>query len=357
PGGGAGGGPAAGPGGSAGRAYGGGPGARDAAVLFVLFIPLVIAEAAIRSAAGLQTEESDGLTTVMGLAILAIVGLYDPVCTKVFGASVGKRLLGLRVERVSGGPAELLRITGRWFVVVLLLGVCCLLGVFSMAAARNQRLRQAWQDKAADTIVVRATADRAEPPDATEPVKQPLPEPWATLVGEATAASARFEQTAAAAADGPVKDRLERVRAQVQACVADCERLARRGAKVAGLAAAVDLAAVEKRAQAAEADAAARPQDRDAEALAAAVRNEANSAHHLTELVGTSERRLRLAVAQLNDAVNQSAQVVFEASNSARFDHLVDEFTALRAALAETAADLGPDGSPGAAGIGEGTDP
>lgn len=306
--------------------------------LTVAILPIAAMEAGIRAAlsVGPAPPQGDVLTNVTAVLTLTLFVLYDPVTTRLLGSTMGKRVVGLRVVSASTKePLGFLATEGRALVHMLLWVLCLIPGFVNLLAIRGSDLRQGWHDRAVGSLVVR-TGKRG----ATTPVAALYGEPWRFLVIDAAAARERFNRATSSAADGPIRDRLVRVRREVDACVAECVRIAARGNELSAVAATVDVSTVRARADAARKDADARQGDRDAALLAEALAAEAASAQRLHDLAGTTERRLRRLVAQLNNAVNRGSEVVFDTGHPERFDTLVDELAALQAGLAEAEAAL-----------------
>lgn len=308
----------------------------DVVVWFVLVLPLVALEAGIRALTGIQrAEDGDALSSTIGLAMVAVLIAYDPVTTRLFSATPGKRAVGLRVVRpVSLEPVGALALAGRSTIQLLLWSFCLVPGVMDVVAGRGDELRRTWHDRALRSIVVRSGPRHVASPPPPPPTL-PLPEPWSSLIREAQQARDRFARTAAAAASPELRERLVRAGREVDSCVLECQRLASRGAEVAGAAGQVDPERVRLRAQQARADASAHPNDRDAGNLADALESELQSAEQLHGVVGATHRRVQRLIARLNDVVNRGAQVVYDTGDGSRIDDLVDELSALQAGIAE----------------------
>ena len=306
----------------------------DAVAWFLLVLPLVGAEAAIRAGTGTgpAPEGGDALESLFGFVLLVVLVLYDPITTRLLGATPGKRAVGLTVVRATTAePAGLAALAGRNAIQLVLWSLCFLPGVLDMRAAARNKMRQGWHDQVVGSIVVRTSKRRRT---ARAPV---LREPWQSLLEEARAAQDRFTRITGFAARGPVRDRMTRLQREVERSVHECEKGATRGAQLADLADEVDLQDAEARALAARRLADDRPNDGSAALLADALESEAASARRLHDLVLTTERRLRLLVSQLSDAANRGAEVVMELTDTTRIDSLIDELAALHAGLAEAA--------------------
>ena len=85
---------------------------------------------------------------------LALLLAYHPICWLVFEASIGQRVLRLRVLRAEDGRSLGV---GRTLIRFLVWAICTTAVVPGMAAlvANDDPRRQTWWDKAADSVVVR----------------------------------------------------------------------------------------------------------------------------------------------------------------------------------------------------------
>jgi hypothetical protein len=269
----------------------------------------------------------------IGFVLLAVFVVYDPLTTRVLGATPGKRALGLDVVTESDHQQPGLVSVGLRALIRLVLWLLLIPGFFDARAAARDSRRRAWHDRAVGTIVVRTARRHGRPQ-----VEVVAVEPWRSLAAQAVEARDRFVRSTASVGRGPLAERLGQIRRRIDDCVAECHAIANRGAEWTGLAAGVDAAAIRARADAARVDAETHPGQGDRAELATAVAGEAASAERLHELVGSVERRLRRLLAQLNDSVNQAVTVAFGTPGEGDFDSLVDQLEALRAGLAEVEA-------------------
>ena len=123
----------------------------DAALLFVLFVllGLLIGDAESGDGGGSVTLDGAGFLVFAGLSLL-----YYFILEGATGQTLGKRLLGIRVQRVSGGNAGAGAVGARTLLrIVDSLPFLYLLGFIVMIATpRRQRIG----DLAAGTTVARA---------------------------------------------------------------------------------------------------------------------------------------------------------------------------------------------------------
>jgi uncharacterized RDD family membrane protein YckC len=307
----------------------------DGVVWFVMVLPLLAIEAGIRAVVGLESsEEGDALTGIIAFTWLGLLAAYDPITTRLLGATPGKRALGLAVATESDREPPGLVAVGVRALVQLALWVFLLPGILDARAAAIDHNRRAWHDRVVGTLVLRS-GRRHERPQ----VAMVASEPWRSLAGQAIAARQRFDRSTSSVARGPLAERLAQIRRRIDDCVVECQTVADRGAQLTALAEGVDVSAIRARADAARADADAHPGQRDREELARAVAGEAASAERIHGLVESVERTLRRLVAQLNDAVNQAVAVVFGTSSDVDFESLVAQLEALRAGFAEIEAE------------------
>jgi len=87
----------------------------------------------------------------IALFMLVLPPLYFIILTAVFGQTLGKMIVGIRVVRTDGSRAGLLISILRFFCYIVSGGLLCV-GFLWVIWDRN---RQAWHDMLADTIVVR----------------------------------------------------------------------------------------------------------------------------------------------------------------------------------------------------------
>lgn len=299
-------------------------------------MPLVGLEAAIRAAAsiGEAPEGGDALDSAFGTAALLVGLLYDPITTRLFGATPGKRARGLTVMRTATSePAGPFMLAGRTAIQIVLWALCAFPGILNMKQMGEHHSRQGWHDQAIGTVVVRTSKRRANTVDPAPA----LGEPWQSIVEEARAAQRRFTGATSVTAKGPIRERMADLQREVQRSVTECEKAAMRGSQLADLTKGVDVEEAEARAGAARELANLRPNDTSASDLADALENESESARRVHELVLTTERKVRVLVSQLSDAANRAAEVAMDRTDTTSVDSLIDELAALHAGLAEAA--------------------
>ena len=134
----------------------------DGILMIVLFTVMALAFAGTEQAGNNQQTVRIGLWNEQFLFYLAIVYGYYVVLEMLFGGTVGKLMLGLRVIKVSGAPyglgAALLRNLLR-FVDSFPFGLYVVGLVFIAATEKKQRLG----DIVAGTAVVKASTAKARP--------------------------------------------------------------------------------------------------------------------------------------------------------------------------------------------------
>jgi hypothetical protein len=173
-----------------------------------------------------------------------------------------------------------------------------------------------------------------------------LGEPWRRLVQSALRAQSRYRDTAAALSPGPMRDRLSDIRGQVDAAVAECWRVARRGNDLRSV---LDSMAIARTREQLAAIAAA-DEDPSVVERADALRSRAATYDRISAATSDAEEHLRLLVARLEEVSARGAEISVTTSDSglAALDtdvtDVVDELEALRLALDEVRPrkELGP---------------
>lgn len=137
-----------------------------AALVDALLIAVVgiAAEAGYLGAQGTPPQQwridpSDPAQPIALGAVLLVAALYDVLLTRRLGGTVGKRLLGLRVESREGGPPGTGQLIGRLLGRIL----SALPALLGFLWALWDRRKQTWHDKLADTVVLRDGAPRLVP--------------------------------------------------------------------------------------------------------------------------------------------------------------------------------------------------
>ena len=138
----------------------GGVGIRFAALLIdmVVVVGGLFAVSMVMSAFDLAS--ASGRSDSFGAAALALAAwlfilIYHPACWYIFGATAGKRVLGLRVVRAYDGrelgiSAVLVR-----YAIFLVVTVLFPLGIVSAYMTANDPFKRAWHDDVSRSIVVR----------------------------------------------------------------------------------------------------------------------------------------------------------------------------------------------------------
>lgn len=175
-----------------------------------------------------------------------------------------------------------------------------------------------------------------------------LREPWRQAVQEALQAQARFRAAIGGVADGPLRERLLSIGAQLDRGVEEAGRVARRGQTLEDVRRQIDtggvLADLERVEQNSGASwAAGSNLDRTAEAL----RSQLATAERLDRVLGETHERLALLDARLDEAVARSLELSVRTDDPAQLggvtstvDEVLEEMEALRLALDEA------DGAP-----------
>jgi hypothetical protein len=219
-----------------------------------------------------------------------------------------------------------------------------ILGGLPLAAAAGIGLA-AWAARVALAIPRRPAEDRIRP--------EQLAEPWRSFVREAQNAAGRYRRAMAAAAPGPLRDRLADIGTRIDTGVLESWRVAKRGDALEGALGEMDVRAVADELRAVEAEA---PKRRaggaSLERTAAALRAQLESASRLGTVAAEARDRLRLLDARLDEAVARAVELSLGAGDPSAagglegdVDQLVEEMEALRVALD----DAGPTPSASAA--------
>lgn len=130
----------------------------------LIAIVAVAAEAGYLAAQGIpprawRIDPSDPAQPIALATVLIVAALYDVVLTRRLGGTVGKRMLGLRVESREGGPPGVGQLVGRLFGRV----ISALPVLLGFLWALWDRRKQTWHDKLADTVVLRDGDPRPAP--------------------------------------------------------------------------------------------------------------------------------------------------------------------------------------------------
>ncbi len=188
---------------------------------------------------------------------------------------------------------------------------------------------------------------RRERPEPIDPYA--VPEPWRDFVAQSVRARSKFAQVVGQFRPGPLQERLVEVGGRVDDAVRECWRVAHLGA-------AVDIALADLDPRQTSADLRAVQEERGrlvaanpSTSTASLDQSEASLAARLQagrRVEATRQRtvdRLRVATAQLDEAVGSTAELSFEAADAAAAEPLADhvegvvgEIESLRQALEET---------------------
>lgn len=183
--------------------------------------------------------------------------------------------------------------------------------------------------------------------DAIDPFT--INEPWRRFVQNALQARSRFDDAVAAAADGPLRERLQEIARSLDAGVRSTWDTARQGQRLRDARRAVDVAGVRRQLEKVR-----RGADPNAEATARSLEAQLEAAARLDAVSAEAESKLKLMTAQLDEAVAQAAELSVRAGDASRLSGIETEIAevamqmeALRLALEETnrLGDTGPAGA------------
>lgn len=124
------------------------------------FLIILIGGGAIAIGAGMAmmalTENDSAGGAVILTAFFGSVVLYEPLMTHAYGGTLGKRVCGLRVARVSDGlNLSLGAAFGRWAIYQLIDFVPLGGLINALSCLWDKPLRQCFHDKAASSVVVK----------------------------------------------------------------------------------------------------------------------------------------------------------------------------------------------------------
>jgi uncharacterized RDD family membrane protein YckC len=115
----------------------------------IIYVPLGLAVGIV----GAWTDSGPGTAAIEIVSIVAGL-LYFGILDGVYGATVGKRAVGIKViDQRTGGVIGFGRGLVRWLVLAVT-GSLCTIGYWSPFFDSSGR-RQGWHDKAADDLVIR----------------------------------------------------------------------------------------------------------------------------------------------------------------------------------------------------------
>ncbi|NMD24904.1 MAG: hypothetical protein GYA65_12045, partial [Actinobacteria bacterium] len=153
-----------------------------------------------------------------------------------------------------------------------------------------------------------------------------LSEPWRRHVAAAQTTQRRYLQIAGCAADGPLRDRLREIGAQVQHAVEECFAIARRGDALDDALARFDTGSLNRQ-LASAAD----------EATRTSVQAQLQSAARIRATRDDTDSRLRLLTTRMGELVAQAAEVSVGTDSTDQLgtgvDDVVTQLEALRLAL------------------------
>lgn len=166
-----------------------------------------------------------------------------------------------------------------------------------------------------------------------------LSEPWRQMVQGAQSAQRKLRATVGAVADGPLKDRLRDIAAQLDHGLEEAWAIAKRGDEIDDAVRALDPTALRSKLGTLERRAAAEPSP-EAEAAVASVRAQLESADRLKEQSAKTAATLRLTQTRLDELVARASEVRVGAADTDAYasdvDEVVLQLEALRQAVEET---------------------
>jgi hypothetical protein len=166
-----------------------------------------------------------------------------------------------------------------------------------------------------------------------------LSEPWRQLVQGTQTAQRKLRATVDAVADGPLKDRLRDVAAQLDHGVEDAWAIAKRGDEIDDAVRALDPPGLRSKLTTLEQRATADPSP-ETEAAVASVRAQIESADRLKEQSARTATTLRLTQTRLDELVARASEVRVGAADTDTYatdvDQVVLQLEALRLAIEET---------------------
>lgn len=122
--------------------------------LFVLGIVVATFGSGSSTASGTSSGTSS-TGTAIGLIWWLLALMYHPACWYVFGASIGQKLLGLRIAAASDGqPLGLGAVLVRYAIFVMVT-VLVPLAIISAIMLANDPFKRAWHDQVARSVVVK----------------------------------------------------------------------------------------------------------------------------------------------------------------------------------------------------------
>lgn len=166
-----------------------------------------------------------------------------------------------------------------------------------------------------------------------------ISEPWRQFVQGAQRSATRLHQTVDAAADGPLKERMQSIVSQVEHGLDETWRIARRGDELDATVRHLDPTALRSKLESLEARAANEPSAEIEQAIES-VEGQLASTNRLKERSAQTANTLRLAQTRLDELVTRAAEVSIGAGDTDAYEHdvedLVVELEGLRLAVEET---------------------
>ena len=205
-------------------------------------------------------------------------------------------------------------------VLVVLIAVAAALVAVLAVAVRNQRIG-----------VTRRTHDPSIDPFA-------VGEPWRHLVQSAVRSQSRYRELLAGTPAGPTRDKLEGIRAEVDAAVSECWRIARRGDDLGNALDGMGVAQARQQLAAIAAD----ETDPAVTGQADALRSRIATYDRVAASSAATEQQLRLLVARLEETATRGTELSLTtgadpelAALDTDVTHVVEELEALRLAFEE----------------------
>jgi uncharacterized RDD family membrane protein YckC len=126
--------------------------------LFVVFVLIAMVSVTTSDAAGSASRSgssSSPVATAVALIWWILALMYHPACWYVLGASVGQKLMGLRLARASDGRALGLGAVLTRYAIFLIVTLIFPLAIISGIMAARDPFKRAWHDKVARSVVVK----------------------------------------------------------------------------------------------------------------------------------------------------------------------------------------------------------
>jgi hypothetical protein len=191
---------------------------------------------------------------------------------------------------------------------------------------------------------VAAAVPRAPRRDRIEPYT--LDDPWRRYVVDAVTAGERFAATTRRAKAGPLRDRLDEIGQRVNDGVAECWRVAQRGAALVEARAGLDPVATGHDLAALEAEhGGSIPPGTSAAATARALQAQIDAAERMDRVIGAARDTLRLSGARLAEAVARAVELSVQTEDAGELQQvdatvgdLVEELETLHRSMDEVSA-------------------